>query len=561
MKKYVIGLDFGTLSGRCVIADVQSGDIIAESSMPYAHGVMEKAMEDGTPLPEGYALADIHDYTTALKETLRDAFRKSGAGQEQIIGIGIDVTSATFLPVDRDGQPLCDDPAFSKDPHAWMKLWKHHGAQEMADRITELMNERNEPFADRAGRKVNAEWMLPKLLEILEKSPEVYEHTANFMECGDYLVYTLTNKVTRSLGPWGYKMIRSAEDEDRTAFYEALNPAFKNVEEKTGGTILPLGGRAGLLTEEAAMELGLLAGIPVASANIDAHVSVPAAGITGAGKMLAIIGTTCCAVVMDKAERFVPGISGCVKDGVMPGFYGYEAGQSAIGDMFAWFTENGVSGQFKATAEGKGISVQQYLTELAGKKKPGASGLVALDWWNGNRSHLADADLSGMIAGMTLTTAPEDIYRALLEAAAYGLREIRDNYVSHGVAVDEIYACGGIPKKNPLLMQIYADVCGCDIKIAKAAEASALGAAVFASVAAGKENGGYDTVSEAAEAMGHIEERIYHPIPENVLIYDKLFAEFKRLHDYFGTGINDVMKRLKKIREEAEELSTQPIVL
>lgn len=546
MSKVTIGVDFGTLSARAVVVKTENGDVLAEASEVYSKGVMEETLNGYIPLPSGFALSDIHDYEKVLISTIRRALELSKVEASDVIGIGIDVTSSTFLPVDEQIQPLQDLPEFAEEPHAYMKLWKHHGAAEQAKRITALMNERNESFRDRAGRAVNAEWMLPKLLEICEDAPEVYKKAYGFIEAGDYLNYYLTGELTRSKAAWGYKMIRSDEDEDRRDFYRALNRDFENVEEKCPGKKIDLGECAGHLTEEAAERTGLIPGIPVACFNIDAHVSAAAAGITKTGKMLAIIGTTCCAVVSSEKECFVPGISGCVKGGILPGLYGYEAGQSAVGDMFSWFEKNCVPESYVIEARERHLSVQEYLTEKASKKKPGETGLLALDWWNGNRSHLADADLSGMILGMTLTTQPEDIYRALLEAVAYGLREIRDNYVLHGVKIDRIIACGGIPKKNPLLMQIYADVCNCDIHITKEAQASALGSSVFAAVSAGKEKGGYDSVPEAIKAMGHTQRKAYHPNPENVSVYDKLFTEFKRLHDYFGIGGNDVMRRLKK---------------
>ena len=551
MKKYVIGIDFGTLSGRAVIADPSNGDVIAEAVRAYEHGVLEERLPSGKPLPEHFALADVHDYEAVLFETVKEAVLKAGIKKEAVIGIGIDVTSSTFLPLTEELKPLQDEPVFSEEPHAFMKIWKHHGAQEEADLITALMNERKETFALRCGGIVNAEWMLPKLLEIYHKAPEVYEKTACFIEAGDYLNLLLTKELTRSEGPWGYKMIREEGDPDRRSFYEALDPGFTDVEDKCTGKRIPLGSTAGYLTEEAAEKLGLPAGIPVAAANIDAHVCVTAAGIRNPGEMLAIIGTTCCAVVLSEKDPFVPGISGCVKNGALPGLYAYEAGQSAVGDAFSWFAENCVPEKYTEEAKEKGISLQDLLTQAAARKRPGETGLMALDWWNGNRSHLSDADLSGLLLGMTLTTRPEDLYRALLESIAYGLREIRDNYVNHGVAVDQVIACGGIPKKNPLLMQIYADVLNCEIKVAKSLQASALGSAIFASVAAGSARGGYDDVYEAAEAMGHTEEMTYRPVPENARVYEALFREFKRLHDYFGTGINPVMKHLKKVREEA----------
>ncbi len=545
LSKYVIGLDYGTLSGRAVVADVRDGAILGESVMNYPHGLIEGKLPDGASLPSDYSLEDPNDYYNVLTRVIPAAVKESGINPNDIIGIGLDVTSSTFLPVDEDCIPLLNRVEFAPRPHAWMKMWKHHGAQPHADRITALMNERNEPFRDRVGCHVNSEWMLPKLLEIYEDDPEVFDAANSFAEAGDWLVFRLTGSETRSAGPFGYKLMRSADDDapDRD-FLEALAPGFSAIYDKLKGDILPLGSRAGSLSTGMANVLGLRPGISVATANIDAHVAYPAVGRVEKDAMILIIGTSCCDLLCSDSFRYVPGVSGIVKDGIVPGLYGYEAGQSAVGDIFDWFVKNCVPSDIHDEAASRGMSVHDLLTEQASGLKPGESGLVALDWWNGNRSCLADSRLRGLILGLGLDTRPCEIYRALLESAAYGLNEIITTFGEHGVPVGDLYACGGIAHKNPLLMQIYADITGRSVFVAKSGQAPALGSAIHAAAAAGVCAGGYEDIFAASSAMGGCEERHYSPDKDNNAVYNRLFDEYHTLYEYYGRGTNDVMKRL-----------------
>ncbi len=544
--KYVIGLDYGTLSGRAVMVRAGSGEVIAESVYPYPHEILHTIPGTEEKLPADYALQEVDDYVEAMYHTIRDVVEQSGCRPEDVIGIGIDATSSTFLPLSEDVKPLCKTEAFGQNPHALLKLWKHHGAQKEADRITALADERKEKFMARCGGKVNAEWMLPKLLEIAEKAPEVYEAADNFMEVSDFLVYLLTGEVTRCMCHAGYKLLWNEEDGYPSAnFLGALNPRLVSLKEKLKGREVQVGECAGRLTEEMADKLGLKAGTAVAASLIDAHVAVPCAGIDGPDKALMILGTSCCMLLCSEKLSYVQGISGCVKNAVLPGLYAYEAGQSAVGDYFDWFVKNCVPGRYEREAKERGISVHELLSEKAARLVPGESGLVALDWWNGNRSYLADANLSGMILGLTLKTKPEEIYRTLLESTAFGMRAIFEAFEKGGVYAKELYACGGIVRKNPLMMQIYADILGKTIFTSQTDQGSAFGASVYAAVAAGAEAGGYDSIPEAVRAMGKVGEERYEPIPENVEAYHRLYKEYKILHDYFGAGGNEVMHRLK----------------
>jgi L-ribulokinase len=337
-------------------------------------------------------------------------------------------------------------------------------------------------------------------------------------------------------------------------FFKALDPRLENVvEDKLNCPITPLGQKAGNLCKEASELTGLKEGIAVAVANVDAHVTVPALGINSTNKMLAIMGTSTCHMLMGNEEKTVPGMCGVVADGILPGFYGYEAGQSCCGDHFAWFVDNFTPYEYKKEADERGISPMKLMVEKASALKVGESGILALDWWNGNRSVLVDVDLSGMFIGMSLLTKPEEMFRALIEATAYGTRKIIETFRQNEVQVDEFYAAGGISQKDPFTMQIYADVLGMDVKISASKQAPALGSAIFAAACAGKENGGYDNIFEAATVMGKVSDKVYHPIKENVEVYNSLYKEYDILHDYFGRGENDVMKRLRKIRANAKK--------
>ena len=545
MDKYVIGLDYGTLSARAVLVSVGRGEVAAESIYPYPHGILNTISGGNEELPVDFALQEIDDYVEAMYETIRTVVKQSGCRAEDVIGICIDATSSTFLPLTKSGTPLCKTEQFRTNPHAWLKLWKHHGAQEEADRMTELAAGRQEKFLMRCGGKVNAEWMLPKLTEIVLKAPDVYEAADNFMEVSDYLVFLLTGEMTRCMCHAGYKLLWNEEDAyPSEEFLRALHPNLSSLKSKLKGREVQVGECAGRLTEEAAGRLGLREGTAVAASMIDAHVAVPSLGIGGPDKALMILGTSCCMLLCSEKLSYIKGISGCVKNAVLPGLYAYEAGQSAVGDLFDWFVKNCVPGSYEKEAADKNISIHMLLSEKASRLAPGESGLVALDWWNGNRSCLADARLSGMVLGLTLRTKPEEIYRALLEAAAFGMRAIFEEFEKGGITARELYACGGIVSKNPFMMQIYADVLGKTIFTGSTEQGSAFGAAVYAAVAAGAERGGYGSVYRAARAMGKTWDKRYTPIPQNMEIYHRIYREYKLLHDYFGAGGNEVMHRM-----------------
>lgn len=554
MSKYVIGVDFGTLSGRAVIVNVETGEEVATSIYDYPHGVMDEKLPDGTPLGLDWALQHPDDYLEVYANTIPGVMRKSGAKPEEVIGVGIDFTACTVLPVKADGTPLCKMDRFASEPNAWIKLWKHHAAQPEANKLNEIAEKRGEKFLSRYGGKISSEWLIPKIWQTLNEAPEVYEEADRFIEAADWVIWQLTGVEKRNSCTAGYKAIWHKHDGYPSPdFFASLDPRLKNiVKEKLSEKIYPVGTKAGEITEKAAKLTGLKPGTAVAVANVDAHVSVPAVGITTAGKMLMIMGTSTCHMVLGEKEKTVPGMCGVVEDGIIEGFFGYEAGQSCVGDHFQWFVENCCPEEYMKEARDKGMDIHQLLTEKASALKPGESGLLALDWWNGNRSVLVDVDLTGMLLGATLATRPEEIYRALVEATAYGTRIIIDTFHENGVPVQELYAAGGIAEKNPMIMQIYSDVTNRTIKISGSPQAPALGSAMFGAVAAGRERGGFDSIMEAARVMGKVKDQAYTPNPENVEVYEKLYKEYKILHDYFGRGDNDVMKRLKEIKRNVK---------
>ena len=553
MSKYSIGIDFGTLSGRALLVNVETGEELASATCSYSHGVMDEALANGRILPPDWALQHPLDYLDVLSFTIPKVIKESGVDPKNIIGVGIDFTACTMLPIKKDGTPLCFLEEFKEEAHTYVKLWKHHAAQDKANKINEIAKAMNQDFLSRYGGIISSEWMFPKIWQVLDEAPHIYEEADYFIEAGDWIVWQLCGVHTRNSCSAGYKAIwdkgRGYPEKD---FLRALDPRLENVvEDKLNGPILPLGTKAGEITRKAAKLYGLEEGTAVAVANVDAHVTMPAVGIDGPNKMLAIIGTSTCHMMLDKEEHSVPGICGVVEDGIYPGFYGYEAGQPCVGDSLAWFVENCVSEEYMQAARLKRMNIHQYLTKKAQALRVGESGLLALDWWNGNRSVLVDADLTGLILGMTLQTRPEEIYLALIEATAYGTKKIIDNFRENGVAVNEFYASGGISYKNPMIMQIYADVIDLPVKIGGSLQGPALGSAIFGAVAAGSKNGGYDDIFEASRHMGKLDEKIYYPIPKNVAIYKELYKEYRILHDYFGYGQNKVMKRLKEIKNQS----------
>lgn len=551
-NRYALGLDFGTESARALLVDVSDGAVAATAVAEYEHGVMDRALPDGTPLGFEWALQHPGDYFAALEKTVRRVMKEAGAKPAQVVGIGVDFTSCTILPVDRDNVPLCLHDRFRKTPNAWVKLWKHHAAQLQADKLTKLATEENQPWLKVYGYRLSSEWLIPKTLQIVEESPEVYHAADRIVEAGDWLVQQLTGKRVRSSCNAGYKACYvKGEGYPSRRFLRKLHPKLADlVSTRLDDPILPPGARAGGLTGAWAKRLGLKEETPVAVEIIDAHSAVPGCGVSKPHEMVLVMGTSTCHMLMSRERAFVPGVAGVIEDGILPGYYGYEAGQACVGDHFAWMVRQGMPEPYLKEAMAKKLDAHGLLTDKAAAQQPGQHGLLALDWWNGNRSILMDADLSGLLVGYTLATKPEDVYRALIEATAYGTRVIVEAFEEKGVAVKGFVACGGLAAKNPMLMQIYADVLGRRIRVAAAEHTSALGAAILGAVAAGQD-GGHRSIGDAVAHMVKPPSREFRPKKPHVETYAKLYAEYRTLHDYFGRGGNEVMKRLRNMRAEA----------
>lgn len=545
---YTIGIDFGTESGRAVLVDTADGREVATAVHSYGDGVIDQHLPgSNTPLPPDWALQNPFDYIEVIKHTVPVVLKESGIRPEEVAGIAIDFTACTMMPTKADGTPLCGVDQWHNNPHSWVKLWKHHAAQPQADQINDTARKMGQGWLQRYGGKISSEWFFSKALQILQEAPDVYRVSNRFIEAGDWVIWQLTGVETRNACTAGYKAMVQDGHYPPREYFAALHPDFADVvETKMGHEFAQLGGKAGGLTAEAASWTGLKEGTAVAVCNVDAHVTFPAVKATRTGTMVMIMGTSTCHMLMGDQLQAVEGMCGVVRDGIIPGYYGYEAGQSGVGDIFAWFVNNAVPPEYHEAAQAAGMDLHQYLEHEASKQQPGEHGLIALDWWNGNRSTLVDADLTGLLVGATLATRAPDIYRALIEATAYGTRTIIEAFESRGVPVKELIAAGGLPEKNRLLVQIYADVTGRPMRLAGSSQAPALGSAMHAAVAAGI----YPNIEAAAAKMGKLKDETVNPMQEHVAVYDQLYADYKALYDYFGRGANDVMKRLKKIRRE-----------
>lgn len=541
----VVGIDFGTLSGRVVVVQVRDGLELSVASHEYAYGVIDRVLPStGEVLPPDWALQIPADYVAVLQNAVPAAIRQAGVDPAHVIGVATDFTACTVLPTTRDGIPICELEQFSGRRHAYPKLWRHHAAQPHADRINDLARQRAEPWLERYGGLISSEWEFAKALQLLEEDPEVYAATECWVEAADWIVWQLTGVYVRNACTAGYKGIFQDGRYPSPDFLEALNPAFADfVETRLDARIGRLGECAGGLSARAASWMGLQEGIAVAVGNVDAHVTAPAAKAIASGQMVAIMGTSTCHVMNGDDLRQVPGMCGVVDGGIVEGLFGYEAGQSGVGDIFGWFVHNCVPAEYFERAAADGQSIHDVLSSLSATQRVGQHGLIALDWHSGNRSVLVDHELSGVIVGQTLATRPEDMYRALIEATAFGTKTIIDAFDAAGVKVEELIIAGGLVK-NTMLMQIYADVTGFALSVIGSDQGPALGSAIHAAVAAGA----YPDVATAAQSMGNVRRNAYVPIEANRLAYAELFAEYRALHDYFGRGVNDVMHRLKALQ-------------
>ncbi len=551
---YTIGIDFGTESARALLVRTRDGAELATAVHAYADGVIDRQLpRSERTLPADWALQNPDDYLAAVRHTVPEVLRLAAVDPGEVKGIGIDFTSCTMLPTTSDGTPLCRLPELREEPHAWVKLWKHHAAQPQADRINATARRRGEGWLPRYGGKISSEWFFSKALQILEEAPAVYHAAERLIEAADWLVWQLTGVETRNACTAGYKAMHQDGAFPDRAYFAALHPDMADVVDvKMSRDLVPLGQAAGVLSETAASWTGLRPGTPVAVANVDAHVTLPATGTVAPGTMVMIMGTSTCNVLVGEQLREVEGMCGVVTGGIVPGDYGYEAGQSGVGDVFAWFVDHAVPPSYHSRASACGLDLHGYLAQQAAQQRPGEHGLLALDWWNGNRSVLVDAELSGLLVGMTLGTRAEEIYRALLESTAFGQRVVVEAFEASGVPVTTLVAAGGLPPKNPLLMQIYADVLGRDIHLIRSAQAPALGSAMHAAVAAGV----HADIATAAAHMGGLSDVVYRPNAVDAKAYEELYHDYRYLHDLLGRSGPDeaggVMKRLRQRRADVQ---------
>ncbi len=559
-----IGVDFGTESGRVLALELASGRELAAEEVRYPHGVIAEALPDtGEVLGHDWALQHPLDYVEVLERGIPAALKAGAFDPRRVVGLGVDFTSCTVLPALSDGTPLCTLERWRRHPHAWPKLWKHHAAQPYADRLTAVAEERGETFLSRYGGRISSEWYFPKLLQILDEDRAVYDAADVFVEATDWIVWHCTGEEVRSACAAGYKAFWSArEGLPSPEYFQAAYPELASPAAKLGTRFVPNGARAGRLRQEVAARVGLPAGIAVAAGNVDSFVSVPGAGVERPGVFVMVVGTSICDMVVHPDEVRLPGITGVVHEGILPGLYGYEAGQPAAGDMFAWYVDRLLAPGAPATVPGGGANgggaisgqvaarADRYaeLEAAAGALAPGSTGLVALDWWNGNRSVLADADLSGVLAGLTLSSRPEEVYRALLESVAFGTRRIVDNFVEHGLGIDQIVACGGIAEKSPVMMQLISDVTGRVVEVPSSPQIPARGAALFGAVAAGAEEGGFAGVAEAVAALRPPLARTYRPSRAAGETYAEVYAVYRSLHDLLGRDRVEWLHALKQIR-------------
>ncbi len=550
MEQYSIGIDFGTQEVRAMLVD-RKGHCMTETSGRYPHGVMTECLPDGTPLPDSFALQHPGDYVDTLIKVLKKLLAGHSDWVKQVVGIGIDFTQCTMMPVDEKGIPLCFQEEYKTNPYAWVKLWKHHGAEPQAKRLTEVARQRKEAFLAFCGEEIYAETMFPKILETYERAPEIYNAADSFIELADWITFYLTGSRKRSCSIAGCAALwRPEEGYPTSEYFEAVASGFGRVaEEKLTKDLVEVGEPVGFLSKEKAEMLGLQPGLPVAAGLGDCQAAFIGVGLHQGETLLSVMGTSSCDMLIHNKGIGIPGMYGVSYGSMVKKQYGYEAGQATMGDLFSWFIGNCIPEKYFERAKEKEISIFDYLNSLAEEFEPGDTGLLVLDWWNGNRSVLLDTDLSGMILGMDLETKCEEIYLALSEGLAFGKKRIIQQFRQYGILVKELYMTGGVANKNPFLMQLFADIIGLPVKVSAVENGSCLGSAIYG-MAAG---GGFEDLSQAASAMGQGADRIYLPNTEKREIYEILYQEYETLYHYFGQE-NMIMHRLKERKRKGEKV-------
>jgi L-ribulokinase len=556
MSRYSLGIDYGTNSCRSLLVDLDSGAEVGSTVFPYPSGELGILLDPRDP---NVARQSPQDYLDGLESVIKGALAQArenitGFDPSQVFGIGIDTTGSTVIPVDREGRPLGLNPEFADNLNAMVWLWKDHTSHAEAAEITALAEKMRPQYLAKCGGTYSSEWWWSKILHLRRIDPAVFASAFSFVEHCDWIPAVLSGEtdpltLKRSICAAGHKAMFNAEwgglpDSD---FLMQLDPALASLRERLFATAHTADTKAGGLCKEWAQRLGLAEGTAIAVGAFDAHMGSVGAGVKE-GTLTKILGTSTCDLMVfpaDKPLADIPGVCGIVNGSVLPGAYGIEAGQSAVGDIFLWMVHHIVPSDYGADAGAKFVA----MGEAMAKQKPGASGLLALDWNNGNRTILTDARLTGLLLGQTLHTEAHEIYRAYIEATAFGALTIIRRIEEYGVPVNEVISTGGLSLKNPVLMQIYADVIGKPMKVARSEQTCALGAAIFGAVAAGA-----GEVGELQARVTAIRDEVYHPHPANHAVYEELYALYKDLHDAFGTttwqgNLGHIMKKLMSIRE------------
>ncbi|MGW7879900.1 ribulokinase [Staphylococcus shinii] len=539
---YSIGVDFGTGSGRAFLINTENGKIEGQYIKNYTHGTIEGTL-GGEKLPQSFALQNGNDYMEVIETGIPAILEKTDISPSEIVGIGIDFTSSTVIFVDEQMEPIHNKAGFQDNPHAYVKLWKHHGAQDEADLLFKTALEAKNRWLGYYGFNVSSEWMIPKIMEVNNKAPEVMAVTANIMEAGDWIVNRLTGQNVRSNCGLGFKSFWEEETGFHYDLFDKVDSDLSDiVRTKVDAPVVNIGDSVGTLSKEMADKLGLSQDTQVSPFIIDAHASLLGIGSEKDKEMTMVMGTSTCHLMLNKEQHKVPGISGSVKGAIIPDLYAYEAGQTAVGDLFEYIAKQAPYDYVKV-AESREISIFDLLNEKASKLYPGESGLIALDWHNGNRSVLSDSNLKGSIFGMSLQTKHEEIYRAYLEATAFGAKMIMQQYQGWQMEVDHVFACGGIPKKNGLLMEIYANILNKKITIIDSEYAPAIGAAILGSIC----GGAHPDFNSAIKAMKEPVLYQVEPDPQQVRIYKKLFSAYKELHDLHGYKKARIMRNVSAL--------------
>jgi L-ribulokinase len=556
VSAFTIGVDYGTNSVRSIVVDVATGACLGEAVYNYPTGHQGIMLDKRD---HNVARQNPADYLAGLEATVKAALlmakKKKGFTPDKVIAIGVDTTGSTPIPVDAKNQPLCFSPKFKKEPAAYAWLWKDHTSQSEATKITELAKKHRPHYLAKIGGVYSSEWFWSKLWHCLNTTPKVFDAAVSWVECCDWVPAMLCGitdpkAIKRGICAAGHKALYSDSWKGLPdkKFLSILNPKLAALRDRLYEKAYDGSTTAGTLCEDWAKKLGLNHGVPVAIGAFDAHLGAVGSGVSS-GSLVAIIGTSTChcgVSPLKKPVKDIPGICGIVEGSILPGYYGIEGGQSAVGDIFKWFVE--------VVCKGDG-AMHAAFTKEASTLKPGQSGLLALDWNNGNRNTLVDTRLTGLLVGQTLHTTPAEIYRALIESTAFGMRTIIERLTEFGVPVKKVICCGGIAEKNPMLMQIYADVSGCTMQISASSQSCALGSAVYAAVAAGKKNGGYDSMELAQKHMTSLKAVEYTPNKEAQKVYTKLFGIYKALYDGFGgvttkSDFSKIMKDLLTIKSQ-----------